>query len=64
MEKTLCNLNGMVAQCDGAGWHFDEQKKYCYGAKRSSHNDSCMHLCEGDRCDSHTVQDLAIKLKK
>jgi hypothetical protein len=64
MDKTLCNLNNMVAMCDGAGWRFNEQLKYCDGAKRSSHSDSCMHLCKGDRCDSHTAQDIAVGMKK
>jgi hypothetical protein len=62
-EKTLCNLNGMVARCDGVGWTFNEPLKYCDSAKRSSHGDNCMHLCKGERCDSHIAQDIAVKLK-
>jgi len=63
-KKTLCNLNGMVSVCDGAGWTFNEQEKYCGGARASSHGDHCMHLCKGERCDSHIAQDLAAGVKR
>lgn len=60
-EKTLCNLNNMVARCDGAERCFDELKELCDGAERSSHADTCMHLCGGERCDSYVAQDIAVK---
>ena len=62
-DKTLCNLNNMVARCDGAGWSFDEQMKHCDGAVRASIGDCCMHLCDGERCDSYKAQDIAVKQK-
>ena len=64
-EKTLCNLsNCMSALCDGAEWDFDEQAKYCDGATEAhSRSNRCIHLCDNERCDSHTAQDIAVKSK-
>lgn len=63
MTKTLCNFsNGITAMCDGADWNFEEQIKYCDGAEhKHSKTDNCVHLCQGERCDSHIAQDIAIK---
>jgi hypothetical protein len=63
LGRTLCNLNGMAAVCNGAAWKFDEQEKYCEGAVESSMGDHCMHLCDGERCDSYIAQDLAAGVK-
>lgn len=64
-ERTLCNLNGLVAVCDGADWDYKDMELHCDGAAPASHRYGCMFLCENERCDSVDAQDLAIKeLKK
>lgn len=58
--KSLCNRdNHIVALCDGADMCFDEQKKLCDGAKRSSYEDCCMHLCDNERCDSYIAREIS-----
>jgi len=63
--KTLCNLSDrLVAQCDGCGWGYDEQKKYCDGATmKHTKSDACIHLW-GTRCDSWVAQDIAVEIQK